>query len=253
MPLETLRQLVESVEERRGWDFSPVRDAIDPVPWTWTSVVRRYLSRTQRVLDIGTGGGERFVTLAEYYGSGIGIDRDQQMVTVARQNTPKVLKCRVSFRKMDACALKFPDAAFDVVLNRHAPADTGEIARVLKPGGYFITQQVGAHNHANICDLFSCGPGGQYERPAGQTVAAWADALSADGFAVRCRGEYDVAYYYLDAESLIFWLKALPVPEDFDIERHWPQVDHALNVFSTPRGIATNVHRELLVAQKLED
>ncbi len=253
MPLEALRQMVNSVEARRGWDFSRVRDSIDPVPWTWTGIARRYLSRTQRVLDIGTGGGERFVKLAEYFGSGVGIDADPLMVKVAKENTARVLRCRVSFRKMDARDLRFPDGAFDVVLNRHALAFPDEIARVLKPGGYFITQQVGARNHANICELFGCGPGGQYEPPAGQTVVAWADALSAQGFAVRCRGEYDVAYYYLDAESLIFWLKAVPVPEDFDIERHWSQVDHALDAFSTPRGIATNVHRELLIAQKLED
>ena len=229
-----------------------MRDAIDPVPWTWTGVTRRYLGRTQRVLDLGTGGGERFLELAEYFGSGVGIDADPRMIAVAKEDTAKIVKCRVTFRKMDARALKFPDGAFDVVLNRHAPVYMDEIARVLEPGGYFITQQVGTRNHANICGLFGCGPGGQYQRPAGQTVAEWAEAFSARGFAVRGRGEYDVAYYYLDAESLIFWLKALPVPEDFDIERHWPQVDHALSAFGTPRGIATNVHRELLIVQKPE-
>jgi SAM-dependent methyltransferase len=252
MSLDELRALVESVEERRGWDFSRVRDRIDPVPWSWGGVVKRYLTRTQRVLDVGTGGGERFLKLAEYYGSGIGIDTDGQMVRVAKENTPAVLRCRVSFRKMDVHALRFPDGSFDVVLNRHSVVDVDEIARVLRPGGYFITQQVGARNHANITSLFGCGPGGQYQVAADQTIAVWADEFAARGFAVRGQGEYDVAYLYLDAASLMFWMKALPMPEDFDIERHWPQVDHILSTFSTPRGIATNVHRALLIVQKAE-
>ena len=62
------------VETRRGWDFSRMQDDIDPVPWLYENVVRPYLSPLQRVLDIGTGGGERFLSLADYFGSGIGID-----------------------------------------------------------------------------------------------------------------------------------------------------------------------------------
>ena len=33
--------------------------------------------------------------------------------------------------------------------------------------------------------------------------------------------EYDVGYYFLDVESLVFWHKAIPMPEDFEIEVHW--------------------------------
>jgi hypothetical protein len=32
---------------------------------------------------------------------------------------------------------------FDVIISRHAPFDRGAIAAHLRPGGYFITQQVG--------------------------------------------------------------------------------------------------------------
>ncbi len=252
MSYEELRQLVESVEERRGWDFSRVRDAIDPLPWSYGGVVRRYLSPLQRVLDIGTGGGERLIAFAEHFGSGIGIDADPAMIAVAEENTPSELTCRLKFLAMDAAALEFPDASFDVVLNRHAPAYPDEIARVLRPGGVFITQQIGARNHANITALFGCGPGGEYQRDPLQTVQSWADQFAAMELAVRARAEYDVPYFYLDAESLIFWMKALPMPEDFTIERHWQQLDHILTSFWTPRGIATNVHRELLIVQKPE-
>jgi SAM-dependent methyltransferase len=250
MPYDDLKRIADSVETRRGWDFSRVRDQVGPVPWDYMDVVRRYVTPMLRVLDIGTGGGERFLALAPGFGSGIGIDADPGMIEVAIENANRLANCTVKFLTMDAAALEFPGESFDVVLNRHACAYVDEIARVLKPGGVFITQQVGAHNTANVCALFGCGPGGQYEDEPGQTVSAWAEAFAAQGFAVRCRGEYDVPYIFLDVESFVFWLKAIPMPEDFDIERHWPQVDRLLSDCRTPRGIATNEHRELLIVQK---
>ena len=41
MTLEELERIAAAVDERRGWDFSRVRDDRDPVPWDYASVVRR--------------------------------------------------------------------------------------------------------------------------------------------------------------------------------------------------------------------
>jgi hypothetical protein len=64
------------------------------------------------------------------------------------------------------------------------------------------------------------------------------------------RAEYDVRYWFRDVESLLFWLKAVPLPEDFDIEQHWRQVERITAEYRTPKGIETNEHRELLIVQK---
>ncbi|MCK4450124.1 MAG: methyltransferase domain-containing protein [Anaerolineae bacterium] len=53
---------------------------------------------------------------------------------------------QVSFEVMRAEALGFPDAAYDVVLNRHVSLYVEEIVRVLRSDGTFITQQVGGRN-----------------------------------------------------------------------------------------------------------
>lgn len=44
--------------------------------------------------------------------------------------------------------LPFKDSSFDVVANRHESFDVGEVYRVLRPGGYFVTQQVGGKTTA---------------------------------------------------------------------------------------------------------
>lgn len=52
--LQELERLVATVGEREGWDFSRVRMVRDPTPWDSEEVVRRYLKRADRVLDMGT-------------------------------------------------------------------------------------------------------------------------------------------------------------------------------------------------------
>jgi SAM-dependent methyltransferase len=245
-----LRRLAAEVAPRRGWDFSPVRDDRDPVPWEYDAVVPRYLRPTDRVLDVGTGGGERFLAFAPSFGAGVGIDPDPEMIRTARANTSPSLVEKVSFVEGYAEMLPAPDTAFDVVLNRHAVVDVAEVMRVLRPGGYFITQQVGAQNTFNIATLFGAGPGmGGTQIAPDQEIPALADAFQGRGAAIISYGTYNVPYYFRDAASLLFWMQAVGVPPDFDIERHWQQIDYLLSEYATPRGVETNEHRELLIVR----
>jgi SAM-dependent methyltransferase len=46
--------------------------------------------------------------------------------------------------------LPLPDAHFDLVINRHESFDPHEVRRILKPGGRFITQQVGGQDNVEL-------------------------------------------------------------------------------------------------------
>ena len=59
-------------------------------------------------------------------------------------------------------------------------------------------------------------------------------------------------YWFRDLESLVFWLKAVPLPEPFDLEKHWEGINYTLRNYNTPRGIETNEHRKLLIGQKMK-
>ena len=154
MTLDELKQIAGSVGERQGWDFSRARDARDPVPWHYDEVVLRYLKATDQVLDIGTGGGEVFLSFAHQFASGIGADFDQGMVDVARKNAADKGITNVAFEVMADHDLRVADESCDVVLNRHSSVHPSEVMRVLRPGGYFISQQVAERNTANIHAAF---------------------------------------------------------------------------------------------------
>lgn len=244
---EQLIGIAASLDDCRGWDFSRMRDAREPVPWDYLEVAPRYLKSTDVILDVGTGGGEKFLTFVPHVARGVGIDPDPEMIRAARDNA--VAQPNIMFVEMGAETLAFADATFDVVLTRHAPVAVPEVVRVLKPGGYFITQQVGVNNMANIRQEFGTGSATLYEDEERARVGEFIRR----GCRIVATAAYDVRYWVKDIPSLIFWFKAIAganeVPADFSIERDWRILNRIVATYSTPGGVLTNEHRTLLIVQ----
>jgi SAM-dependent methyltransferase len=239
-----------------GWDFSSTRTDRDPVLWDYEEVVLRYLRPTSRVLDIGTGGGEKFNRFVPHTGVSVAIDHSRKMIAAARE-TLQPFAHNTSLALMDSRALAFVDGWFDLVLDRHAGSDAGQVARVLRSGGIFITQQVGGRNMQAVFDAFDWGSNGAFweaeSRRRGETPAGvdyLIDGFQRAGCRILARAEYDVPWYIQDVESLIFCLKAPFFPESFDPDRHLVGTNRLLTQHSTPRGIRLNEHRELLIVAK---
>ena len=249
LTLERLEQISQSVGVIIGWDFSRMCTKRAPVPWDYPYVVRQFLTNADCVLDVGTGGGELFLTLAPSFRKGIGIDVSTEMIEQARRNKRTRGITNVDFKVMNGNHLKFADAEFEIVLNRHCDINVSETARVLRPQGYFITQQVGYRNTLNILKAFGWTPesfGDGWWKPLVKLAAKFEQS----GCRVIAKAEYDVRYWFCDVESLMFWLMAVPLPEPFDVEKHWESVNHILQEYSTRQGIETNEHRELLIIEK---
>jgi len=245
---ERLRGIAAEVGERTGWDFSRMRTEREPVPWDYLEVASRYITLKDTVLDIGTGGGEKLLALTRHFDTAVGVDPDPDMVRAARKNGSAYPN--VVFTEMGAEELGFPDASFDVVLTRHAPIHVPEVVRVLKPGGHFVTQGVGANNMASIRQAFETGSNTQYDEDHRTRL----DAFAERGCRIVATGAYDVRYWVKDIQSLIFWFKAIAganeVPEGFSIDRDWQTVQRIIAAHGTPNGVLTNEHRTLLVVHK---
>lgn len=246
--LEELQEISDAVGDRSGWDFSRMATEREPVPWDYDDIAARYLKPTDHVLDVGTGGGERLLALSPFYKSAIGVDPDPTMLEAARENGRQYPQ--VSFSIMGAEQLDFGDEMFDVVLTRHAPTVVAEVNRVIKPGGLFLCQGVGANNMANIRQAFGTGSGTRYEDEYQQLVAN----LRERSWRILVTGNYDVGYWVKNLPSLLFWFKAIAganeVPADYSIALHGHTVNRLTTHFATAGGFATNEHRTLLVARK---
>lgn len=100
-------------------------------------------ARGGRVLDIGVGGGRTIELLRGLGAEYVAIDYTSEQVAAARQRHPDA-----DIRLMDARALDFPEAHFDLVAFSFNGIDSvdlegrrrilAEVRRVLRPGGRFV-------------------------------------------------------------------------------------------------------------------
>lgn len=131
-----------------GWDFSRLREryVTDPLPWDYREKARDFLRPNVRLLDMGTGGGEFLLSLGPPY----------RLTAVTEGWRPNYELCLQRLAplgiqvKKCACGtgerMPFEDDSFDLILNRQSSYDIHEVRRVLKPNGFFLTQQVGSEN-----------------------------------------------------------------------------------------------------------
>lgn len=248
--LDELKTIVRANGKLDGWNFSRLRSGHGPILWDYANVVRQYIKPTDRVLDIGTGGGEVFFSLAPYFGEGVGIDQNPAMIETARRNQSMLSLNNISLSVMDGSDLQFDADEFDVVLLRHLKVYVSEIVRVLCKGGYFITQIVGQRSSLSILDAFGWSPT-SFGPDWWQSVAELADQFRLHGCQIIAQAEYDAPYWFYDLDSFMFWLMSVPWPEDIELEKHWQNINRVLDTSQTKRGIETNEHRGLLIVQKL--
>ena len=171
------------------------------------------------------------------------------MLAEARRNCASASVRHVGFAQMDAQTLGFANASFDAVINRHAPYEAAEIARVLRPEGCFVTQQVAAGNAQSLFDCFEWD--GTF--PEEWSVSLHDRAAEFERCVLRVvdLARYSVNWWIEDLESLLFWLRSVPTPAPFELERHWQGFNVAESSLRDERGFRTQEVRDLLVARRI--
>lgn len=150
--LNKLKQLKKSwIKEEKaafeGWDFSYLNGRWEDeiLPWDYKDILKQYMKKDYKLLDMGTGGGEFLLSLNHPY--------KNTWVTEAYE--PNVKLCMNKLKPLgihvrqvfDDSKLPFEDNSFHMVINKHESFDITEVKRILKPDGLFITQQVGGKNN----------------------------------------------------------------------------------------------------------
>ncbi len=107
------------------------------------------LTGHEELLDAGCGAGHTAVALAPSARSVVAFDLSERMLAVTAQLAAERGLDNVATRQGDVEALPFPDASFDLVVSRYSAhhwpkplAALHEIARVLKPGGRFLLDDI---------------------------------------------------------------------------------------------------------------
>lgn len=243
------REFYERAGNVNGWDFSQIESETEGIAWDFYHEAARRSAAGGFLLDIGSGGGENLMAVTDHFGFVIGIDRSETMVETARTNLRETKQKNVCFLTMAAENLQFPSDFFDIVTSRHCPFNAKEAARVLRPGGIFLTQQVSEADKSELKKTF--GRGQAFDVLDGTLKKRHEKELEKAGFIHIENCEYDTAEYYRRPEDLLFLLRHTPIIPGFgEKPEDWEKFSKFVENHQTERGIQTNSKRFLLCAQK---
>lgn len=136
-------------EQIKDWNFDAFQILAEKLTnWDMFEILKENANEDSRILDLGTGGGEKvlkcFPTNVKEI---IATDFSSAMIETANNNLKKSDRKNISFRIMDNLKIDLPDNYFDIVVTRNTVTDPKQIYRVLKPGGFLIIHGV---------DMFDC-------------------------------------------------------------------------------------------------
>ena len=136
-------------------------------------MMRTRMAGASAALDIETGGGEVLATVTHPPAVMMATEPWPPNVERARRN---LLPLGAAVVVADDTALPFPASSFDLVVSRH-PVSTHwpEIARVLRPDGTYLSQQVGAGSIRELTDAMM-GPQPVSDRRSARRAAEQASA-----------------------------------------------------------------------------
>ncbi len=210
-----------NAEPNVGWDFSYLdgRRKSEALPWSYDEIALSALSRARSVLDIDTGNGEHLRALKERAATWpqrvVATETQKANIAKAKENLSAIGIEFVAYEAADR--LPFEDGEFDLVLNRHSSYSLNEMRRILRPGGRFITEQIGRDMCSGLNRLL---------RAPCEDSAPWHLEIAAEQIGdaeleIVQQLEYRGRDLFSDVGAIVWYLTKVPwqIP-DFSIDRY---------------------------------
>lgn len=251
MSLDGLKKIWKEEENHilKGWDFSHIknRKKDESLPWDYKKIVEGYMSCNKVMLDMGTGGGEFLLSLNPPSGRTYATESYLPNVQISKKAlSPLGIEVK-AFE--DDSELPFEDNCFDLIINRHESYCLTEVNRILKPGGIFVTQQVGETNNKELSEFLldksyikDCLPENLSEAVKEARGLGWK--------VIRQEEHFPKAYFY-DIGALVFFAKGTiwDFP-GFSVEECFERLLLLHEKVEKQGYIEAVEHRYLLIAQK---
>jgi SAM-dependent methyltransferase len=200
-----------------------------------------------KLLDIDTGGGEFLLSLSHPYHNLAATENYSPNVKLCKN---KLLPQKIDFRKADAeKSLPFPDENFDIIINRHGNYRPDEIWRLLKYGGIFITEQVGAENDRELVELLL---NDMPDLPfPDQYLKIAEEAFKGQGFSIIEGKEAFRPIKFWDVGALVWFARIIEWEfPDFNVKDCLENLYRAQELLRKNGVIEGTIHRFLLIAKK---
>ena len=211
-----------NTEPVEGWDFSWFNGrATEARPsWKYFEGLTERIGAANAVLDVQTGGGERFAEILR------NLSHRPRDLAATESWPPNVAIARralgpfgVSVHEVsETDSLPFEDESFDLICSRHPTVTQWpEIARVLQFDGTYFSQQIGAGTNSELTD-FMMGP--QLVSETQRVDRAISLATSA-GLQVIDVQEESMPVAFFDIGAVVYFLrKVIWTVPDFSTDKY---------------------------------
>jgi SAM-dependent methyltransferase len=227
-----------------GWEFAWLDGrAVGSDPsWSYPELARPLLRGADSLLDLDTGGGELLADLVPLPPHTVAVESWSRNTPVARDRLSP-------FGVSVVTELPGGEREFDVVLSRHGRLPVADIARLLKPGGTLLSQQVGSDDLADLNAALGAPP--PYPRPWNAAVAV--AALEAAGLEVTDVREERPRFAFHDIGAIVYQLRAVPWQvRDFTPQRYDRELRRIDAIIRTRGAFTATAHRFLVQASRAE-
>ena len=204
-----------------GWDFSYLKDReiVEKTPWVYEDVATGLMANATSMLDMGTGGGEKLLGMQDSW---------PETVVATEGYPPNVRTARENLGPLDievfdvpgevSATLPFPDACFDLVINRQTGYGFFEVARVLKENGRFFTQQIESVWAYDLKQAF----GITVPKKEPSLMRALRYLVKTDLWVERAES-WTGSLIFTDVGAIVYYLKAIPwIVDGFSVDTHLP-------------------------------
>ncbi len=232
-----------------GWDFSYIENRMvtAPLTWSYSTEILPHVRTVNSMLDMGTGGGEFLSRCAPFPPHTCATESYEPNFLIAKE---RLNPLGINVVKIDGDEnLPFKDEEFELVINRHESYSIKEVYRILTPGGFFISQQVGGKNDQLLREMLGSQKKSDHEH---WTLDYELEELENNGFEVLKKKEAFPITRFFDVGAIVFYFLAIPweLP-GFTIEKYYDKLWEVHNVIEDNGYIDVISHRFFFKSQKI--
>lgn len=240
--------LAESRLAMHGWDFSHLdgRWQNAPLPWQYQDLVKTNLKDNLMWLDVDTGGGELMDSFKH--------PENKTIVTEGWEPNLKLLREKYVTSDVTVIADQnedlshVPDNRFDIITNSHGALPVQETVNKLRPGGRFITQQVGATNNFALSRFLDTHYSPAY--PDNTLIDACA-RLQKAGMRIEQQDAAFSKMSFFDVGAIVYYATVIPWEfPNFSVSHCLPKLQQLAQLIAEQGSVSTFEDRFMLVARK---
>ena len=206
----------EYYEEIKDWNFDNFNFESESLTnFDMYEILKDVTNKDSKILDLGTGGGEKLLKYFPNVKEILGTDYSEEMIKTANKNLSRSNRKNISFRVMNNLEMDVSKNYYDVVVARNTVTDPKQIYEVLKNDGYLIVHGVDKYDCHELKLIFGKGQTFNDLKPI--SIIDYENILAAGFKDVELIPMHTKEYFKTKNDLYNFLLK-VPIIEDFSEE-----------------------------------